>query len=446
MNSLTQYIELFDANRDTINAHAAEPMNRLRDRALDTLRDARFPDRSDEGFEKTSINDMFAPDFGLNISRVNLPVDIAATFRCDVPNMSTLLGIVANDKFVPTDTLVRNIPNGVKVMSLAEAMKSCPELVEDAYATVAPLDNVGVAFNTLFVQDGVFIHIGRGVRCEKPIQIVNIFNSATPLLAVRRVLIVAEPDSKVNVLVCDHSKADGVNYLSSQVVEIVCRSGSEVEYSDIEESSADTSRYSQMFVRQENGSSFKSNTSTLLNGSTRNEFNIAIEGEHCSCGLYGMAIGSGKQHIDNLSSVTHAAPRSASNQLFKYVLDDDATGAFEGGIEVTPAAPFTEAYQSNNNILASEGARMHSKPQLLIYNDDVKCSHGATTGQLNNEAMFYMQARGIPFAEARTMLMQAFMVDVINTLSLEGVRDRLRHLVEKRFDGTLGACHTCRQC
>lgn len=446
MNSLTQYIELFDANRDTINAHSAELMNRMRDRALDTLRDSRFPDRRDEGFEKTSINEMFAPDFGLNISRVNLPVDLAATFRCDVPNMSTLMGIVANDKFVPTDALVRNLPEGVKVMSLAEAMKSCPGLVGDTYAKVAPLDNIGVAFNTLFAQDGVFIHVGRGVRCEKPIQIVNIFNSTTPLLAVRRMLIVAEPDSKVNVLVCDHSKSDGVSYLSSQVVEIVCRRGSEVEYSDIEESSADTSRYSQMFVRQENGSSFKSNASTLLNGSTRNEFNIAIEGERCSCGLYGMAIGSRKQHIDNLSSVVHAAPRSTSNQLFKYVLDDDATGAFEGGIEVTPAAPFTEAYQSNNNILASEGARMHAKPQLLIYNDDVKCSHGATTGQLNNEALFYMQTRGIPLAEARTMLMQAFMVDVINTLSLEGVRDRLRHLVEKRFDGTLGACHSCRQC
>lgn len=446
MNSLTQYIELFDANRATIDAHAAGQMNRLRDRALDTLRDSRFPDRSDEGFEKTSINDMFAPDFGLNIARVNLPVDLAATFRCDVPNMSTLMGVVANDKFIPTDTLIRNLPEGVKVMSLAEAMKSCPELVEGAYGTVAPIDNVGVAFNSLFVQDGVFIHIGRGVCCEKPIHIVNIFSSATPLMAVRRMLVVAEADSKVNILVCDHSKADGVSYLSSQVTEIICRRGSEVEYCDIEESSSDTSRYNQMFVRQDEGSSFRTNTSTLLNGSTRNEFNIAIEGEHCACGLYGMAIGSRSQHIDNLSSVVHAAPRSTSNQLFKYVLDEEATGAFEGGIEVTPAAPFTEAYQSNNNILASEKARMHTKPQLLIYNDDVKCSHGATTGQLNNEALFYMQARGIPLPEARTMLMQAFMVDVVNTISLEGVRDRLRHLVEKRFDGTLGSCHTCHQC
>lgn len=445
-NALTQYINLFNENRRVIDSHAPEGMNRMRDKALDALAEASFPTRSDEGFEKTSIEEMFAPDFGVNISRVNLPVDLASTFRCDVPNMSTLMGIVANDKFVPTDTLLRNLPEGVEVMSLAEAMRCDPRRVGEWYGSAAPCDNVNVAFNTLFAQDGVYIRIGRGVRLDKPIQIVNIFNASAPLLAIRRVLVVAEEGAKVNILMCDHSKNDGVKYLSSQVVEIVVGPRASVEYFDIEESSADTSRYSQMFVRQMSGSTFKTNVSTLLNGVTRNDFNVAIEGEHCSAGLYGMAIGGGSQHIDNSSSVVHAAPHSSSNQMFKYVLDDNATGAFEGGIEVTPAAPYTEAFQSNNNILASDGARMHSKPQLLIYNDEVKCSHGATTGQLNNEALFYMQTRGVPAAEARTMLMQAFMVDVINTVSLEGVRDRLRHLVEKRFDGTLGSCPTCGQC
>lgn len=443
MNALTQYINLFKENRAVIEAHAPGGLNARRDEALAALDGARFPERRDEGFEKTSINEMFAPDFGLNISRVNLPVDVAATFRCDVPNMSTLLGVVANDKFVATDTLLRNLPEGVRVMSLAEAFEKFPDEVEEAYGKVAPMSDVNVAFNTLFAQDGVFVHIGRNVRLDRPVQLVNIFNAAAPLLAIRRVLVVAEENSKANILVCDHSRADGVKYLSSQVVEILAKSGSDVEYFDIEESSADTMRYSQMFVRQLDGSHFKSNVSTLLNGTTRNDFNIVIDGHHCSTGLYGMAIGGGSQHVDNSSSVVHNAPHSSSNQMFKYVLDGKATGAFEGGIEVCPSAPYTEAYQSNNNILASDEARMHTKPQLLIYNDEVKCSHGATTGQLNAEALFYMESRGIPQAEARTMLMQAFMVDVIDTVSLEGVRDRLRHLVEKRFDGTLGSCPTC---
>lgn len=444
-NSLEQYLNLYRDLSATVNQGSAPALNRLRGEAFDVLSGTRLPNRSDEGFEKTSIDDMFAPDFGLNISRINIPVDLAASFRCDVPNLSTLMGVVANDKFIPTDTLLRNLPEGVTVMSLAKATIERPDEIAQAYGSVAPITNPGVALNTLFAQDGVYIRIGRGVRIDKPIQIVNIFSSATPLMAARRVLIVAEEDSQANILFCDHSRNDGSKYLSSQVVEIILHRGAAVQYFDIEESSADTSRYCQMFVDQHEASSFKSNSSTLLNGSTRNEFNVNINGQHCSTGLYGMAIASNKQHIDNSSNVVHCAPRSTSNQLFKYVLDDNASGAFEGNIEVTPNAPFTEAYQSNNNIIASTDARMYTKPQLLIYNDEVKCSHGATTGQLNAEALFYMQARGIPQAEARTMLMQAFMIDVINTVTLESLRDRLRHLVEKRFDNTL-ACPTCKGC
>ncbi len=148
-------------------------------------------------------------------------------------------------------------------------------------------------------------------------------------------------------------------------------------------------------------------------------------------------------HVDNNSSVVHSAPRCHSDQLFKYVLDGASTGAFEGSILVKESAPYTEAYQSNRNILASAEARMHCKPQLVIYNDEVKCSHGATTGQLDTDALFYMRQRGIPEAEARTMLMQAFMVDVIDSVRIPGLNERLRHLVDRRFSGTLGDCPGC---
>ncbi len=160
--------------------------------------------------------------------------------------------------------------------------------------------------------------------------------------------------------------------------------------------------------------------------------------------LAGMVIGSGKMHVDNDSDIRHMAPRCHSNQLFKYVLDEESKGAFEGSIFVAPGARFTEAYQSNRNILASTTAKMHCKPQLEIYNDDVKCSHGATTGQLDTDALFYMRSRGIPESEARTMLMQAFMVDVIDTVHISGLRERLLHLVDRRFSGTLGDCAGCR--
>lgn len=443
--SLKQYIELYESNSAVIDAGSAPLLNAMRPDALAALRDKSLPAKGDEGFEITSVNDLLAPDFGLNIARMDIPVDVAETFRCDVPNMSSLMGVVANDKFVPTKSLLRNLPEGVTVMSLAEAAVRFPGRVARHYGKIAPLDNPEVALNTLLVQDGVYIHVAARVKVDRPLQIVNIFQSIVPIMAVRRLLVDIEEDADLRLLMCDHSHGSEIDYLGLQVTEANVGQNARLEIYDIEESTASTKRLALTFVRQEANSTFLGNTTTLLNGVTRNEYTVDILGERCSTGLYGMAVGSARQHVDNSTVINHRAGRSTSNQLFRYVLDDEARGAFEGLIEVFPQAQFTEAFQTNNNILASQGAQMHAKPQLIINNDDVKCSHGATTGQLNNEALFYMRTRGIPYDEARTMLMQAFMVDVINTVAVEALRDRLRHLVEKRFAGTLGSCETCRK-
>lgn len=443
MSSLKQYIDLYKANAAAVDAGSAPVLNNMRQLALDALAGARLPQKGDEGYEVTSVEELLAPDYGLNLARVDIPVDVAETFKCDVPNMSSLMAVVANDKFVPTASLIRNLPDGVTVMSLAEASVEYPEKVARCYGHIAPIDNACVALNTLLVQDGVYIHVDKGVRLDRPLQIVNIFQSDVPMMAMRRMLIDMEEDSDMRLLICDHSHNRMVEYLGLQVVEVNVDRHARLEIYDIEESTDFTRRLTFSYVNQAENSTFLGNTTTLLNGITRNSYTVDILGEHCSTGLYGMAIGSSRQHIDNSTVINHRCGKSSSNQLYRYVLDDDAQGAFEGSIEVFPQAAFTEAFQTNNNILASYGAKMHAKPQLIINNDDVKCSHGATTGQLNNEALFYMRTRGIPEAEARTMLMQAFMVDVINTVAVEALRDRLRHLVEKRFAGTLGCCDTC---
>lgn len=443
MGALKQYTELYDSDRATIDAGSAGAVNALRHKARRALEGKELPDRSAEGYEKTSLDEMFAPDYGVNIGRVNMPVDIARTFRCDVPNLSTMLAVVANDAFVPTDTLVNNLPEGVKVMSLAAAAREFPEFMEANYGKVAPLDDVAVALNTMLAQDGVVIWLARGVKVAKPVQVVNILASEFPLMAVRRVLVVAEAGSSADLIFCDHSQSADTDVLTTEVVEIIAGRDACVSVLDMEESSAHTRRLHQLFARLHHGARVTVNTATLLNGVTRNEFNLDIAGAHAEGRLYGMAIASGKQHIDNCSNVVHSHGESDSDQRFRYVLDDESTGAFEGGIEVAPGAKGTQAYQSNGNVLASSGARMHTKPRLLIYNDDVKCSHGASTGQLDETALFYMQTRGIPREEARTMLMQAFVTDVIEEVHPEAARDRLRHLVEKRFAGTLATCHSC---
>lgn len=444
MSAIKQYTDLYDEMRDAVRASAGEPMNRLRDAARVALEGACLPTKRTEGFEKTSIEDMFAPDYGVNINRVGIPVDVAATFRCDVPNMSTLQATVVNDKFIPSAMLDQRLPEGVTLMSLARASREMPELVDRYYGSLAPLADASVSLNTMLAQDGVFIHVARGVRLDKALQLVNIFSSPAPLAAFRRVLIVVEEGAQLTLLVCDHTQDRSQKYLASQIVEVVMERDARVEMCCIEESSPLTSRYSRMYVSQQEGSSLTLNNTTLTCGTTRNDFDVELTGERCECRLSGMAIGSERMHIDNDTSVMHRAPRCHSNQLFKYVMDDESSGAFEGSITVTPEAPFTEAYQSNRNILASTNARMHCKPQLIINNDEVKCSHGATTGQIDEDALFYMRSRGIPEAEARRMLMQAFMVDVIDSVSIPGLQERLRHLVDRRFSGTLGNCDACR--
>lgn len=444
-NALNQYINLYKENTKLIDDNSAPVLNALRPDALQSLDGAHLPTRHTEGFEKTSIEDMFAPDYGVNISRVNIPVDVTDTFRCDVPNLSTLLGFVINDSFHPASKLESKLPEGVIFTSLRKAAAEHPELVERYYGSVAPLGDTSVALNTLLVQDGVFIYVPRNIRLERPLQLVNIFSAPVPMMAFRRGLIVLEEGAELQLLVCDHTQQSDNDFLGSQVVEVIAGERARFETCTIEESSERTSRYSKMFIRQHAHSQVICNATTLTCGNTRNEFTIDLLGEHCETHLAGMAIGSGKMHIDNDSAINHRAPHCHSNQLFKYVLDEESTGAFEGSILVTPQAQYTEAYQSNRNILASTSARMHCKPQLEIYNDEVKCSHGATTGQLDNDALFYMRTRGIPESEARTMLMQAFMIDVIETVRIPGLQERLRHLVERRFSGTLGDCSACKE-
>lgn len=443
MNALNQYIALYDDHRREIDAGSAPVLNALRPEARKAIEGHRLPKRCDEGYEKTDVDAMFAPDYGVNINRMNLPVDIAATFRCDVPNISTLLGVVVNDKFVATDTLTRNCPEGLTVMSLARAAREMPQLVSRYYGKIAPLSDIPAALNTMLVQDGVFIHAAKGFRSDRAVQIVNIFQSPIPLMAMRRVVIALEEDAQLQVLVCDHTQNGDQRYLSSQVIELYTGSNARLDYYDIEETSRMTSRMSQLYSSQAPGSSLLVNGTTLTAGVTRNEYSISLGGPGCETRVAGMVTASGKMHVDNSSSIVHAAERCHSDQLFKYVLDDESTGAFEGSITVTSDGRFTEAYQTNRNILASNSARMHTKPQLLIFNDDVKCSHGAATGQLDQQALFYMRTRGIPLAEARTMLMQAFMADVIDTVRLDSLRDRLHHLIENRLAGREASCQSC---
>lgn len=443
-NSLRQYLDFYDANRELISANSAPVMNSVRDKARLALETARLPRKGDEGYERISVNDMLAPDFGINAGRVNIPVDVAASFRCDVPTLSTALGVVVNDMFVPTRAVAEKLPDGVRFMSLRRAAEEMPQLI--APYLELPVDNPMAMLNQLLLQDGVLLHVAAGVQLQKPLQLVNIFSASVDLMAVRRLLVIVEDGASAKLLVCDHTQEHQNRYMSLQVVQVNLGRDSHFELYDLEESSPLTHRYSALYATQQQGSRLTVNGSTLSGGMTRNEYTLNLTGCHSQATLAGFVVTSDNQVTDNSSLVLHKGEHTHSNQLFKYVLDGKSTGAFEGLIVVDEKARFTEAYQTNRNLLASADARMHTSPQLEIYCDDVKCSHGAATGQLDANALFYMRTRGIPEAQAQAMLRQAFMADVIDTVGIEGLRERLRMLVERRFTGIAASCADCASC
>lgn len=443
MGAIDQYLALWHEHKGLIDSKAPEVLNLLRPAAARVLEDHGLPSVKDELYRHTDLEKLLSPDFGVNIGRVRIDVNPSETFRCDVPQLSTSLFLIINDSFAETRGCREMLPAGVEVMSLAAYSRQNPEFVAKYYGTLSDLDNPIVALNTLLCQDGVVVRVRKGVKVESTIQIVNILRNDAPLLAARRVLIVMEEDSEAKILFCDHTQTDDVDFCTIQVVEIYAAARSRLDCYDLEESTPLTTRLSSLWLRQEEGSEVLLDAMTLYNGTTRNEFFSRFTGRHASLKMLGMGIEDDSRRLDTYSRISHDVPDCTTDELFKYVVDGESMGAFAGLIYVAEGASGTEAYQSNRNIVGSDSAKMHSMPQLEIYNDDVRCSHGTAIGQLDDKQLFYMMTRGIPEAEARLMLKQAFMSDVIDGISLAPLRDRLKLMVERRFAGERTACSSC---
>ncbi len=448
MSAVQQYIDLYKSQREMINRHSAPVLNARREEAMARLESAGLPSLKDEEHRRTDLESIYAPDYGLNLTQIEVDTNPDEVFHCDVPNMSTLLYFVVNDSFYKSKCPAPSkLPEGVVAGSLREIADRYPQLVEPYYGKIADVNRDGtVALNTAFAQDGFFLYIPDGVVMEKPIQLVNIFRGTVDFMVNRRILVVVGKGAQAKLLVCDHSDESEVKFLNTQVCEIFVDDDAVFDYYDMEEASENTSRVASTFVHQGARSNVLVNGIVLHNGVTRNSTYTTFAGEHAELTLCGMAIADKEQSVDNYTHIDHAVSHCHSNELFKYVLNDSARGAFSGRILVRHGAQKTEAYQSNKNLCASPTAKMYTKPQLEIYADDVKCSHGATVGQLDANALFYMRARGISEAEARMLLMFAFTNDVIEQVRLEALKDRLRLLVEKRFRGELAKCAGCRAC
>jgi Fe-S cluster assembly protein SufD len=450
MGTEKQYIELYEQARQMIFDHAPESMNVVRDTAFEDFRKQGFPTKKVERYKYTDIQKLFEPDYGVNLSRLQIPVDPYEAFRCDVPNLSTSLYFVVNDMFFHDDKPKGHLPEGVIIGS----MRDYPELVAKYYTKLAKTSEDAItALNTMLAQDGLLVYVPKNTKVDRAIQVINILK-ATPqnaqrvvpdLMVNRRVLIVLEECAEIKMLFCDHA-ADDRNFLATQVIEAYVGENASLDLYCMEETHNKNVRLSNVYIVQQANSRVNHNVITLHNGITRNKLDLTFSGEGAECQCYGCVIADKQQHVDNNTLIVHKVPHCTSQELYKYVLDDKATGAFAGRVLVEHGAQKTTSQMTNQNLTATKEARMYTQPMLEIYADDVKCAHGSTVGQLNDAALFYMRQRGISLQEAKVLLQNAFINEVIDHMQLEPLRDRLHYLVEKRFRGELNKCSGCKLC
>ncbi|MDY4998713.1 MAG: Fe-S cluster assembly protein SufD [Bacteroidaceae bacterium] len=405
MSAEKQYIDFYREASGMISSRSCPVMNAAREAAFQTFCAQGFPSRKVERYRYTDVQSDFAPNYGISLAPLQLD---------DMPFCSTL--------------------------------SQADERLSALYGQVADAADPIVSLNTMLSVDTLLIHIPRGAHPQHPIQISHLLKGAVDNVMVnRRVLIVLDECAQADIVITERSY-DQRHFLTNQVIEVVCADDSILNLYEIEETHLLCTRYSSLFVRQGRNSRVSHTSLTLFNGHTRNRVDVRLQGEGSEVMLNGCVIADKMQRVDNNTLIDHQVGHCTSRQLYKYVLDDSAVGAFAGRILVREGAQKTVSQETNANLCSARTARMYTQPMLEIYADDVKCSHGSTVGQMDDAALFYMQQRGISEPEARLLLKSAFITEVIEAIPMETLRDRLQVLVDKRLRGELSKCEGCKLC
>lgn len=438
-----KYIAHYNEVKDELFQGSPDLLNAPRNKAFQDFVKQGIPTRKNENYKYTNLHPQFSPDYEFVHQKEETDADLNEIFRCDVPQLNTHLTLMYNGWYYDRNLGSKNLPEGVILDSLENVARKYPELVQPYYSKLAETrEDPLVALNTAFAKDGYFLYVPKNVSIEKPIQLINLLKAANHTFVSQRNIVVVEPGAKVQIVVCDHT-LNLEQYLSNTVTEIFVGENANFEYYTLQNQHNNTTSLNSIFIQQERDSTAATHTMSLHGGLIRNNLKFVLNGENAQAHMYGMAFLDRRQHVDNFTKVVHAKPHCESNQIYKNVLDDESTGAFSGQIHVVRDAQKTNAFQRNNNLLLTDKASMHTKPQLIIDADDVKCSHGATVGQIDEEAMFYLRTRGIDQDKARMMMMNAFAHEVVEQIKIEALRDRIDELIEKRLKGEVAHCHDC---
>jgi len=431
---IEQYLSNFEAFERNLNGEASAEIHAVRKAAIKRFSELGFPTTRQEDWKYTDITPL------VNVQFAMLPAGGVPRVRVrDIETLSSGTGlqnylVCVNGVFEEKISRTSALPKGVRVGSLASALRDRDPLVRDHLARYAGFeDNSFTALNTAFLRDGVFVHIPDAVVVDSPLHLVFVSTqSESEFVTHPRNLIIAGKNSQA-VVVERYVHLAGNRYFTNVVTELTLGENASLEHDMIQLESERAFHIGTLHAHLGRSSNFVSNNVSLGGALVRNTITVVLDGEGGEATLNGLYTGRGDQVVDNHTTIDHARPHCGSHELYKGILDGRSKGVFNGKIIVRKDAQKTDAKQTNKNLLLSDGATIDTKPQLEIYANDVKCTHGATTGQLDDESLFYMRSRGIPYGKAREMLIDAFAIDVLDRVRTESVRQELQRFLQERL-------------
>ncbi len=388
-------------------------------KAQEALSNLDFPTRKTEDWKYTRTNKIASGQWTINAAEFS---DIS---KYEIEGLDCHKIVLINGVFQEEISSISS-QEGITISSIKEAQN----IDALGFDSLTNNESIFTPLNTAFAHGGAFLHIQKNVQLEKPLHIINLSQGENTGAQTRN-FIICEPLSEAKIIESFYSD-DKVSFANT-VSEMIVKDGAKLSYDKIQYRSLNHHHVASEFIYQEKNSTFSINTITLNGGWVRNGLNIVVDGENCETYLNGLYLLKDNQHVDNHTLVDHKKAHCMSRELYKGIAEDNSTGVFNGKVFVRPNAQKIEAFQQNNNIVMSDTASINAKPELEIYADDVKCSHGSTTGQFDEEAVFYLRARGVSETNARKLLVSAFSNDVIEKIEIEEVKNKIYQLLEERF-------------
>ena len=432
------FITYIKERESTINGQGSTAWHQRRRAALADFEKLGFPEKKDEEYRYTPIGRALERTFdgselsatGINSQSVQELLD-----KVIPTDYSANVLVYVNGEFQPTFSRTEDIVEGVIITSLSHAYQDHSELIDQYFAqqTAGQSDSF-VALNTAVAQEGVFAYAPKNTVVETPV-LVYFISDTTEGTSVSspRNLYIAESGSKLSVIESFYTLEGEASYQNA-VSEIWVDTNASVYYNKLQPESEKAYHTGTTEVYQARDSRFTGITVSLQGAMLRNNLNITLDGENCESNMYGLYMLDGKSHVDNHTTVDHRKPNSYSNELYKGIMDEQSKGVFNGKIYVRQDAQKTNAFQSNANILLTNEASIDTKPQLEIWADDVKCSHGATTGQIDKEQLFYLRTRGMSKDQATAILLRAFAGDVLDNIELDFLRQQIESVIDERLN------------